>query len=204
MPCHVTSDKPTAEVGPCAHPAQGSPQVPERSPSPHWQGHCTMLGFGRFLMFSGFYHSSPQGHLYTFALHGDTKCPHTCRQWIPFYFRRTSLTSGPVLALGPEDPHRAWQIPHNRPTKTIQPRAAPRWENTCEDTKLFCATQKCDPWCREGSCGHTGSPLRPMPASPPPWQGGCWGPACRPLLVWGHLGTPAPSCPHDLQSWGSE
>lgn len=32
-----------------------------------------------------------------------TQCPYTCRQWIPFYFSRTSFTSAQwlLLALGP-------------------------------------------------------------------------------------------------------
>lgn len=92
------------------------------------------------------------------------------------------------------------RLPHNRPTKAIQPGSAPRWEKACEDAKLFCANQKCDPRCREGSCGHTGPPPSPTPAPPPSLPGRHVGsPACRPLLApgWagGHMGSPALSCP---------
>lgn len=63
------------------------------------------------------------------------------------------------------------RLPHNRPTKAIQPEAAPRWEKACEDAKSFCVNQKCDPSCREGSCGHTGSPQAPCQLNHPPLQG---------------------------------
>lgn len=97
--CHVTGDKPHGRGGAmcttcCRVPLLlGVPtQVSEKS-----RGHCTILGFGTF---SDFCHSNPQGYLYTFTLSGDKKCPHTCRQWIVFYFSRTSFTSGSVALSG--------------------------------------------------------------------------------------------------------
>lgn len=98
------------------------------------------------------------------------------------------------------------RLPHNRPTRAIQPGASPRWEKACEDAKLFCVNQKCDPWCREGSCGHTASPPSPVAASPPSLAGRCVGvqhadPSC---LGWGALGDPCSLLSQDLQAWGSQ
>lgn len=164
------------------HPAAGSPCC-WGSPSGHREesiprplpragrGHCTMLGFGIILIFSGFCHSNPQGYLHTFALHGDTVSLHL-QAVDSILFQQDKFHLSPVALAGFGTSTGHGRFPLNRPTKAIQPRAALRWEKACEDAKSFVVNQKCDLWCRQGSCcGHTRSPPSPMPASPPSLAG---------------------------------
>lgn len=100
-----------AEVGPGAHPAAGSPccgglsQVSERSPpqtTPQgWQGplHHDGIWDNPDVLWLLLLQSHARD-IYTLLPCMGTECPYTCRQWIQFYFSRTSFTSGPVALAG--------------------------------------------------------------------------------------------------------